>query len=37
MTPPGMAPVIHVTITDEWPLAQAFVIIEASSATAAPQ
>ena len=37
MTPPGMATVIHVTITDEWPLAQAFVIIEASSATAAPQ
>jgi holo-[acyl-carrier protein] synthase len=29
ITPPGMSPVIHVTITDEWPLAQAFVIIEA--------
>ena len=27
--PAGMAPIIHVTITDEWPIAQAFVIIEA--------
>jgi holo-[acyl-carrier protein] synthase len=27
--PPGMRPVIHVTITDDYPLAQAFVIIEA--------
>ena len=27
--PPGHAPVIHVTITDDYPLAQAFVIIEA--------
>jgi holo-[acyl-carrier protein] synthase len=27
--PVGMEPVIHVTITDEWPWAQAFVIIEA--------
>ena len=27
--PAGLAPVIHVTITDEFPLAQAFVIIEA--------
>jgi holo-[acyl-carrier protein] synthase len=27
--PAGMSAVIHVTITDEWPLAQAFVIIEA--------
>ena len=26
---PGLRPVIHLTITDEWPLAQAFVIIEA--------
>jgi holo-[acyl-carrier protein] synthase len=34
--PAGMSPVIHVTITDEWPLAQAFVIIEAV-AEAAPQ
>jgi len=29
IVPPGHAPVIHVTITDDWPLAQAFVIIEA--------
>ena len=29
LVPDGMAPVIHVTITDEYPLAQAFVIIEA--------
>jgi holo-[acyl-carrier protein] synthase len=29
ITPAGLSPVIHVTITDEWPLAQAFVIIEA--------
>ena len=29
ITPAGMSPVIHVTITDEWPLAQAFVVIEA--------
>lgn len=29
MLPPGMRPVIHLTITDEYPLAQAFVIIEA--------
>ncbi|MEE9314900.1 MAG: holo-ACP synthase [Rhizobiaceae bacterium] len=27
--PEGMKPVIHVTITDDYPLAQAFVIIEA--------
>ena len=27
--PAGMAPIIHVTVTDEWPIAQAFVIIEA--------
>ena len=27
--PAGSSPVIHLTITDEWPLAQAFVIIEA--------
>ena len=37
ITPPGMSPVIHLTITDEWPLAQAFVIIEAAPATPAPQ
>lgn len=29
MVPPGMAPVIHLTLTDEPPLAQAYVIIEA--------
>ncbi len=29
MLPPGTRPVIHLTITDEYPLAQAFVIIEA--------
>jgi len=29
MTPPGMQPRIHVTITDDAPLAQALVIIEA--------
>ena len=29
MTPPGHRPVIHLTITDDFPLAQAFVIIEA--------
>jgi holo-[acyl-carrier protein] synthase len=29
MTPPGHAVVIHLTLTDEYPLAQAQVIIEA--------
>jgi holo-[acyl-carrier protein] synthase len=29
LTPPGMRPVIHVTLTDEYPLAQAIVMIEA--------
>ena len=29
LMPPGASPVIHVTITDDWPNAQAFVIIEA--------
>jgi len=29
MMPDGHIPVIHLTITDDWPLAQAFVIIEA--------
>jgi holo-[acyl-carrier protein] synthase len=29
LVPPGMRPVIHVTITDEWPHAQAHVLIEA--------
>ncbi|MGH6922573.1 MAG: holo-ACP synthase [Propylenella sp.] len=27
--PAGATPVIHVSITDEWPMAQAFVVIEA--------
>jgi holo-[acyl-carrier protein] synthase len=36
--PAGFRPLIHVTITDEWPLAQAFVIIEAvPDAAMAPQ
>ena len=29
LLPPGTEPIIHVTITDEHPLAQAFVVIEA--------
>ena len=29
MVPDGHLPLIHLTITDDWPLAQAFVIIEA--------
>jgi holo-[acyl-carrier protein] synthase len=29
MTPPGFEPHIHLTISDEWPFAQAFVIISA--------
>lgn len=29
MVPEGMAPLIHLTITDEWPFALAFVVIEA--------
>jgi holo-[acyl-carrier protein] synthase len=29
LIPPKMTPIIHVTITDEWPMAQAFVVIEA--------
>ncbi len=31
MTPPGMRPRIHVTLTDEYPMAEAFVIISAES------
>jgi holo-[acyl-carrier protein] synthase len=31
LMPPGHAPKIHLTITDDYPLAQAFVIIEAVS------
>lgn len=34
LIPAGHAAVIHVTITDDYPLAQAFVIIEALPATA---
>jgi len=33
MIPPGMVPVIHVTLTDDHPYAQAFVIIEAVAAS----
>lgn len=33
MMPPGHRPVVHLTITDDYPLAQAFVIIEAVPAT----
>ena len=33
MTPKGHVPVIHLTITDDWPLAQAFVIIEVHPGT----
>ncbi len=35
--PDGHHPVIHVTITDDFPLAQAFVIIEARPGPAPPQ
>jgi len=31
MVPQGMRPIIHLTITDDYPLAQAFVVIEAVS------
>ena len=34
LVPEGMAPVIHVTITDDFPWAQAFVVIEALPAKA---
>jgi holo-[acyl-carrier protein] synthase len=37
LVPAGHVPVIHVTIADEWPLAQAFVIVEAVPAAIAPQ
>ncbi|MEQ3624160.1 MAG: holo-ACP synthase [Celeribacter sp.] len=33
MTPPGHEPVIHVTLTDDHPWAQAFVLIEARPVT----
>lgn len=32
LTPDGMEPVIHVTLTDDYPWAQAFVILEARAA-----
>jgi holo-[acyl-carrier protein] synthase len=36
LIPDGMAPVIHVSLTDDHPYAQAFVIIEAVPATGQP-
>jgi holo-[acyl-carrier protein] synthase len=36
MTPKGLTAVVHLTITDDFPLAQAFVIIEALPAEQAP-
>ena len=36
MTPPGMTALIHVTITDDHPWAQAFVVIEAHAAQGMP-
>ena len=36
LIPPGMAPVIHVSLTDDHPYAQAFVIIEAVPVAEAP-
>lgn len=36
LIPQGFSPVIHVSITDEWPHAQAFVIIEALPAAIVP-
>lgn len=36
LLPPGHEAVIHVTLTDEYPLAQAFVVIEARPTWAAP-
>jgi holo-[acyl-carrier protein] synthase len=34
LTPPGMTPVIHLSLTDDHPYAQAFVIIEAVAGSA---
>jgi holo-[acyl-carrier protein] synthase len=34
LTPPGCRPVLHLTITDDHPWAQAFVVIEAVPAAA---
>ena len=36
MVPPGLQPVIHVSLTDDHPYAQAFVIIEAVAAISTP-
>ncbi|MBT9368528.1 holo-ACP synthase [Rhizobium sp. CSW-27] len=36
LMPPGHEPVIHLTITDEFPYAQAFVVIEARPLAPAP-
>ena len=36
IVPAGAEPRIHLTITDDWPLAQAFVIIEAVEPAAKP-
>ena len=36
LTPPGMTTVVHLTITDEYPYAQAMVIIEAFPVLASP-
>jgi holo-[acyl-carrier protein] synthase len=36
LTPPGHRAIVHLTITDDYPLAQAFVIIEALPAEQAP-
>lgn len=36
LVPPGHVPSIHLTITDEFPMAQAFVVIEARPAGNAP-
>jgi holo-[acyl-carrier protein] synthase len=36
MTPPGHAAIVHVTLTDDHPWAQAFVVIEARPKPAAP-
>lgn len=38
LVPAGHVPLVHLTITDDWPLAQAFVVIEAvPEAALAPQ
>jgi len=37
LMPAGHRPAVHLTITDDWPLAQAFVVIEAIPAGEAPE